>query len=142
MNVNYVKPVVQVFAKSSFFYFIFKISVCSCNNPYINIYSFLTADPFKCAFLQNTKNFYLYTLIYFANFIKKNRTFMSKLKTPFYKTVSASKSSLFMSEKFAFQKSFAQSRTVNFYALMLFPRRKIMYCICDNFFSYTAFTCN
>ncbi len=48
-----IKPVVKVFAKTSFFYLLFKVLVRCNNNPYVNFYRVETAKTFHLFFLDD-----------------------------------------------------------------------------------------
>ena len=69
---HYIKPVVQIFAETSFGDFFFKVAVCSGYNTNISLNGFFAADALKTLVLKNAQNLNLNILVNFANLVEEN----------------------------------------------------------------------
>ncbi len=72
MDPYYIEPVEEILTEPPFGDLLFKVTIRGGYNPHVNLDSVFSPNPFEHFFLQHTENFYLYRLVYLADFVQKN----------------------------------------------------------------------
>ena len=134
-----VEPVIQIFTESSLFYFFFHIAVRRSDDAHVDVDRLFSADTDDFMILQHAQKLYLHARVDFADFVEKNRAFVREFETPLLHFFGSGVRAFFVTEQFAFEQRFAQSRAVHFYHFVSASRREIVDRIGDEFFSHTAF---
>ena len=74
---------IQILPESPSLHFFLKVFIGCRKNTHIDLNRFFTAYTLEFSLLKHTQKFYLYILIDFTDFIKKNRSAMGKFEFSF-----------------------------------------------------------
>jgi hypothetical protein len=110
---KYFQALVKVRAESRFFHQLFQILVGRGDDSDIDFDDIGAADSLNLALLKNSKQFYLSARRRLPDLVEKQRASVGELKNTFFEPDRASKGTLFMAKKLAFEQGQRQRSTVD-----------------------------
>ena len=113
LQLNDAQPIVQVFAKSSFFHKFGEVAVSGRDHANVNFDWLRATNSFERVLLQNSQEARLAGRTHFSNLIQKQSSGVCAFKLSNAFLVSARKRTFLMPEELTLQKAFAERSAVN-----------------------------
>src|SRR5690349_20742260 len=123
----------EVAAELAFADCLIKFAVRRRNQTYIDSNLLRSAEAVVRNSIEHAQQLHLQLRLKLANFIEKQRAFVSKLEKPRLSRVSTAKCAFFITEEFAFNEVFRKGSTVDDDPRLITAQRMKMQCTRDEF---------